>query len=165
MLHIRPATINDLPRITEIYNEAVLNTTATFDTEPKSIEDRTQWFKNHTERHPIIVGITDNTIAGWASLSRWSDRSAYDTTVEVSVYVDKDHRGKGIGKQLMEVITLEGKKTGAHNIISRITSGNEKSIHIHELFGYEHVGVLKEVGKKFGQFLDVHMMQKVFYSN
>ncbi|MEO8146125.1 MAG: N-acetyltransferase family protein [Bacteroidia bacterium] len=162
MLNIRPATINDLPEITEIYNEAVLNTTATFDTEPKTLDDRKQWFAGHTDRHPIAVATIEDKIVGWASLSRWSDRCAYDTTVEVSVYVEKDYRGRGIGKQLMEVITLEGKKTGAHNIISRITSGNEKSIHIHELLGYEHVGVLKEVGKKFGDYLNVHIMQKVF---
>ena len=162
MIEIRSATINDLPAITEIYNEAVLNTTATFDTEIKTIEDRKIWFSNHTERHPVIVATLENKIVGWASLSRWSDRIAYDTTVEVSLYVHKDFRGRGIGKQLMEVITLEGGKAGTHNIISRITHGNEKSIHIHELFGYEHVGVLKEVGKKFGEYLDVHIMQKVF---
>lgn len=165
MIAIRPATINDLAAITAIYNEAILNTTATFDTEPKSIEDRLEWFTNHTEKHPILVSTDSGIITGWASLSKWSERCAYDTTVEVSVYVHVDYRGQGIGKKLMEVITLEGEQTGAHNIISRITQGNEHSIHLHERLGYEHVGILKEVGKKFGKYLDVHMMQKVFFSN
>ena len=101
MIAIRPATVNDLPAITEIYNEAVLNTTATFDTEPKSMEDRLAWFHNHTERHPILVSTHETVITGWASLSKWSERSAYDTTVEVSVYVHVDFRGQGIGKKLM----------------------------------------------------------------
>lgn len=162
MVIIRPATVNDLSAITEIYNEAVLNTTATFDTEIKSIADRKVWFENHTSRHPILVAVIDDIITGWASLSRWSDRSAYDTTAEVSVYVHANYRGQGIGKRLMEVITLEGEHLGVHNIISRISQGNEKSIHIHELLGYKHVGVLKEVGKKFGKFIDVHLLQKVF---
>lgn len=162
MISIRPATLKDLTAITEIYNEAILNTTATFDTEPKSLEDREHWFKSHTNLHPIIVATTGTDITGWASLSKWSDRSAYDNTVEVSVYVHVSFRGKGIGKKLMEVITLTGEQVGVHNIISRITQGNEHSIHLHELLGYEHVGVLKEVGKKFGKFLDVHLMQKVF---
>lgn len=159
---IRSATERDLPSITEIYNDAILHTTATFDTDVKTLEDRKQWFANHTERHPILVAVHEDKVVGWASLSRWSDRCAYETTVEVSVYVDSNFRGAGIGKQLMEKITREGKNTGAHNIISRITSGNDMSIHIHELLGYEHVGVLKEVGKKFGKYLDVIIMQKVF---
>lgn len=162
MVIIRPAALKDLQAITDIYNEAIVNTTATFDTETKTLADRRQWFESHTGRHPIVVADIDDRVVGWASVSRWSDRCAYDTTVEVSVYVHHDFRGQGIGKRLMEVITLEAEKAGAHNIISRITQGNEKSIHIHELLGYEHVGVLKEVGKKFGKYLDVHIMQKVF---
>ncbi len=162
MISIRPATLNDLTAITEIYNEAIVNTTATFDTEPKTIEDRKHWFVTHTKMHPILVSTNGTEITGWASLSSWSNRAAYDTTVEVSVYVHVSFRGQGIGKKLMEVITLEGEQVGVHTIISRITQGNEQSIYLHERLGYVHVGVLKEVGKKFGNFLDVHLMQKVF---
>jgi phosphinothricin acetyltransferase len=162
MLTIRQATVNDMGIVADIYNDAILNTTATFDTETKTLENRIQWLDQHSAMNPVIVGELDGIVVGWASLSKWSDRCAYDTTAEVSVYVHKDFRDRGIGRKLLEVITLEGEKAGLHTILSRITQGNEKSIHLHEIFGYEHVGVLKEVGMKFGQFLDVHMMQKVF---
>ena len=161
MFYIRPADKADIRRITEIYNEAILNTTATFDTEIKSESDRLQWFESHDAKHPILVAEKDDQVIGYASLTRWSDRCAYDGTAEVSVYVDHNHRGKGIGKKLLEVLTAEADKAGLHNLISRISEGNLSSIHIHELFGFTHIGVMREAGKKFGKFLDVHMMQKL----
>ena len=162
MLTVRPATENDVPVITEIYNEAILNTIATFDTEQKTVEQQLNWFRAHDASHPVFVGEFKNQMIAWASLSKWSDRCAYDSTAEVSIYVHKDFRNQGIGKQLMEIIVLEGKERGLHTLISRITSGNEKSIYLHERLGFEQIGVLKEVGKKFDKFHDVHILQKVF---
>ena len=159
MLTIRPATEKDQFAILDIYNEAVENTTATFDTEQRTAENQMLWFKKHKNNHPVIIGEEDDIIKGWASLSPWSDRKAYDRTVEVSVYVHHDHRGKGIGKKLLEIITLEGKKVNNHTIISRISAGNEISIHIHEQIGYRHIGVMKEAGMKFGKYIDVYFMQ------
>lgn len=162
MLMIRPATEKDVPAITEIYNDAILNSVATFDTELKTVEDRLQWLNNHDTMHPVIVAESDGKVLGWASLSRWSERAAYDTTAEVSLYVDKDYRNQGIGKRLLEMLTLEGKTVGLHALIARITEGNEKSFYLHELFGFEDVGTLKEIGKKFGNYLDVRIMQKIY---
>ncbi len=162
MINIRAATDSDQPAILEIYNDAVLNTTATFDTEPRSMENQKEWFRKHKKNHPVLVAVKNKTLVGWASLSPWSDRCAYDTTVEVSVYLHKNFRGQGIGSTLLEMVTLEGKKAENHTVISRITQGNEISIHLHEKLGYRHIGVLKEVGFKFGKFLDVHMMQLVY---
>ncbi|HQW00593.1 MAG TPA: N-acetyltransferase family protein [Bacteroidia bacterium] len=162
MLQIRKATIEDLNAILEIYNEAVLNTTATFDTTPRTFEKQLEWYNNHKENHPVFVAEENKTIVGWASLSPYSDRCAYDTTVEVSVYIHHDHRGKKIGSQLLEVTTLEGEKVKNHTVISRISSDNLSSIHIHEKIGYKHVGTLKEVGLKFGKLLDVTIMQYLF---
>lgn len=161
MINIRTANIDDIGVITEIYNEAILNTNATFDTEIKSVENRTEWFNKHGKQQPIIVATEEDKITGWASLSHWSDKCAYDSTAEISVYVHKDHRGKGIGKKLVEIITLEGENVGLHNILARITSDNESSMHIHYMFGYELVGTMKEVGYKFNQYHDVHMLQKL----
>ena len=165
MLNIRPATENDLAAITDIYNEAILNTAATFDTEIKTVESQLIWFRDHDASHPVLVGEIKGNVIGWASLSKWSDRCAYDSTAEVSVYVHKDFRKQGIGKRLLELLTLEGESRGLHTLISRITEGNEQSIYLHERIGFEHVGELKEVGKKFGKYLSVYMMQKVFKSN
>jgi L-amino acid N-acyltransferase YncA len=162
MLQIRPATEADVPAITDIYNEAIENTTATFDTEPKDFEERLQWFRDHDKSHPVMVAEIKGRVIGWASLSKWSDRCAYDSTAEVSVYVDVAFRDQGIGKRLLEIITLEGEQKGLHTLISRITEGNEKSIYLHERLGFKNIGTLKEVGKKFGKYLDVHMLQKLY---
>jgi L-amino acid N-acyltransferase len=162
MTTIRPATEKDQHAIMEIYNDAVLNTTATFDTDVRSFEKQMEWWSKHKKNHPVFVSEENGMVTGWASLSPWSDRCAYDTTVEVSVYIHKDFRAKGLGSKLLEVVTLEGGKVGNHTVISRITEGNGSSIHIHEKLGYTHVGVMKEVGFKFGKFLDVNMMQYVY---
>ncbi len=162
MLSIRPATEKDQPFIMEIYNEAVLNSNATFDTEPRDLEKQMAWFRMHKSNHPILLAEEENKIVGWASLSPWSDRCAYETTVEVSLYIHKDYRGKGVGMKLLKIITLEGEKAGNHTIISRITQDNNISIHIHEKLGYRQIGVMKEVGYKFGKFQNVHLMQYLF---
>jgi L-amino acid N-acyltransferase len=164
MFLIRPATIDDQEAIREIYNEAVLNTVATFDTEERSSVQQLEWWKNHKKNHPVFVAVENERIIGWASLSPWSDRCAYDTTVEVSVYIDSDYRGQGIGSKLLEIVTAEGAKAGNHTILSRITEGNEASIRIHAKVGYQTIGVMKEVGFKFGKFLDVTIMQKMLIS-
>lgn len=158
---IRPATLQDQPGILEIYNESVLNSTATFDTDPRTPEKQLEWFNRHKANHPILVAEENGRIAGWASLSPWSDRCAYDSTVEVSVYLAPEQRGKGLGFQLLQQVTEAGRKAGNHTILSRISSDNLASIRIHEKAGYSTVGTMKEVGFKFGRFLDVVIMQIV----
>ena len=162
MLTIRQATREDLDAITEIYNEAILKTVATFDTEPKTLEEQENWFATHAPKYPILVAEQDGYIVGWASMSMWSDRCAYTDTAESSLYVKEEHQGKGIGRKLAEAIIQEGQKAGLHTVIARITEGNEVSIRLAESAGFEHVGIMKEVGRKFGKLLDVHLMQKVY---
>lgn len=164
-IQLRPANVNDVKSITNIYNEAILKTTATFDTEPKSFEERLHWFNQHDSGHPVIVAECNGVVAGWASLSRWSDRCAYEKTSENSVYVGHEFQGKGIGKMLLSRLVSEAEKSGTHYILARITEGNEFSIRLHKAFGFEIVGVMHEVGYKFGKFLDVTLMEKVFKHN
>ena len=161
MLKIRPATTDDLEPITAIYNEAILKTVATFDTVPKSLVDQRRWFQEHVPRYPIIVAELEGKVVGWASLSRWSDRPAYDETAEVSAYVDADHRGKKFGRALLEALVEAGRNGGFHTLVSRIVQGSEVSVHLHARLGFAHVGVLREAGRKFGKRLDVTIMQKV----
>ncbi len=161
MLRIRRARLEDLSPITEIYNDAIIKTVATFDTKPKSSEEQKEWFEQHGERHPILVAEIDNKVVGWASLSAWSDRCAYSETAEISLYIEERHRGKRIGKKLTETILREGKAAGLHTIIARVTEGNEKSIHILKTYGFFHIGIMKEVGRKFGKLLDVYLLQKI----
>ena len=165
MLKIRQAALDDLNDITRIYNEAILKTVATFDTKPKAINEQKSWFKDHGSKNPILVAEMEGIIVGWAALSKYSTRCAYADTAEISLYIDEKYQGKGIGKKLMKAIVEEGEKAGLHVVIARITEGNEKSVHLHKSVGFEHVGVMKEVGLKFGKRLDVHLMQKVYYKS
>ncbi len=171
-LTIRRAIADDLPGITEIYNEAILTTTATFDMEPKSGGEQGAWFREHGGKYPIMVAIVgegereeggeDRTIMGWASLSQWSDRCAYSDTAELSLYVKEEYRGRGIGKALMKEIIEAGGEGGLHSVLARIAEGNEASVRLHESAGFENVGIMREVGRKFGRLLDVHLMQLIY---
>jgi phosphinothricin acetyltransferase len=158
---IRPAELTDAAGIAEIYNEAILTTTATFDTETKSTEERADWLKSHDARHPVLVALVENRVVGWASLTRWSDRPAYDDTAETSFYVHSSQRGRGIGRRLKEAIIAEAQRLGYHTLIARVAEGSEASIHLNEEAGFTHVGTMKEVGRKFGRLLDVHILQKM----
>ncbi|MFH5185425.1 GNAT family N-acetyltransferase [Paenibacillus sp. TAB 01] len=160
-MNVRRAAKQDVAAIVEIYNEAVLNTVATFDTVPRTLEQQEAWFDAHGERHPILVAELDGAVVGWASLNPYSDRLAYERTAELSLYIHSSHRGQGIGQQLMTAVLETGKAAGLHTVLSRITEGNASSIYMHEKYGFAHVGVMKEVGTKFDRLLDVIMMQKM----
>ena len=162
MIKLRRATLNDLDAITEIYNEAILKTVATFDTQPKTIEEQKRWFNEHGPKNPIIVVEQDEIVVGWAALSNYSTRCAYSDTVEISLYVKNKYQGKGFGMKLMDTIIREGEKAGLHAVIARITEGNKQSVHLHESVGFKHIGIMKEVGLKFGKRLDVYLMQKTY---
>jgi len=160
-IKIRNALENDLEAIIRIYNYAVINTTATFDTRPKTVKSQEKWFYKHSGKYPIIVAENDRGVIGWASLSRWSDRCAYDNTAEISVYVDKDNQSIGIGNMLIAEIIKIARKNKLHVIIARIAGENEISVHLHKKYGFIYVGSLKEVGFKFNRYVDVHLMQLI----
>ncbi len=158
---IRKALKSDLEDINRIYNYAVINTTATFDTRPKTVKSQEKWFYKHSEKYSIIVAENESRVIGWASLSRWSDRCAYDNTAEISLYVDKDKQSSGIGNRLIAEILKIARKNKLHVIIARITGENEISVHLHKKYGFTYVGSLKEVGFKFNRYIDVHLMQLI----
>ncbi|TKG96656.1 N-acetyltransferase family protein [Puteibacter caeruleilacunae] len=159
MIDILAATTEDIQIITDIYNQAIRDTVATFDTDEKSITDRTDWFNQHDDTFKILVAKKDNQVIGWASLSKWSARSAYDKTAEISVYIDEHQQGLGAGKLLMKKIVEHAYTTDLHTIISRIAGDNDISVHLHKKYGFTIIGTMKEVGYKFNQFIDVHIMQ------
>jgi L-amino acid N-acyltransferase len=156
---IRKAEIRDLRAITEIYNEAILHTTATFDTATKTIEEQRVWYDKHSAKYPVIVAEEDKRVVGWASLSQWSDRCAYADTAEASVYIKETDQRKGLGRALTEALLKAGKEAKLHTVILRIGEGNTGSIKLAKSFGFKDIGTMKEVGKKFGKLLDVYLMQ------
>ena len=162
MLTLRKAAIDDLAEITEIYNEAILNTTSTFDTQPKTLAEQKIWFLSHQPKYPILIAEQDNLIVGWASLSKWSDRCAYSGTAEVSLYVRKEYRGKGIGRQLLKSLLEEDKTISLHTVIARVAGDNKVSLSLFESEDFQKIGAMKEVGRKFDKLLDVHLMQKIY---
>lgn len=161
MFEIRAATPNDVKAITEIYNHAVLNTTATFDTDIQSEEERMHWLMNRAEIHPVIVGVMDQQIAGWAALGPWSSKKGYDIMAEGSVYIHPEYQFKGLGSILLKEIIEQGKIVGLHSILARITTDNLHSIYLNDKEGFIRIGVLKEAGQKFNRYLDVMIMQKM----
>lgn len=158
---IRPAVRTDLPGITAIYNHAIAHSTATFDTAPRTEEEQQRWFARHGGCHPLLVAEQQGAVVGWAALSPWSERCAYATTVELSIYVAEKHQGQGLGARLMEAILSAGEKADLHLVISRIAEGHPVSIRLHEKYGFCLVGTLHESGYKFGRYLDVIVMEKL----
>lgn len=162
MLKIRPAELKDLPAITDIYNEAILRTTASFDTQTKTVDEQKVWFDKHGDKYPIVVAVESEKVIGWASMSQWSDRCAYAATAEASLYIKEGYRGEGVGRQLSIAILKAAREAGLHTAIVRITGDNAISIKLAKSLGFKNIGVMKEVGNKFGKLLDVHMMQIIF---
>lgn len=162
---IRKARSSDAADIARIYNYAISNTTATFDMVPKSVEDRVDWLKSHGDRYPVFVAELDSKVVGWASLGPYGVRPAYRYTVENALYIDCDYQGRGIGKRLMQELLNAAGELGYHAVIALIVGGNESSIGIHRKFGFEMMGVMREVGRKFDRWLDIHIYEKVLETN
>ena len=144
-----------------IYNLEVLESTVTFDLVPRSLEDQRAWLKDHAGAHPAVVAEDAGEIIGFGSLSSYKDRPAYSTTVEDSVYVRRDRQGQGVGKVILQALLELALQHGFHTVIARIVGGHEASIALHRACGFELVGVEKEVGRKFGRWLDVVELQRL----
>jgi L-amino acid N-acyltransferase len=159
---IRPACDSDVAAINDIYNHYVRSSTATFDTEETSLERRYAWLAEHTGPHPALVAEdTAGVILGWGSLSRWGTRCAYQHTVEISVYVEAEAVGGGVGPALTRALIGEAERLGHHAVVSQIVHENEASLKMAARQGFEHVGTLKQVGRKFDRWLDVVLMEYV----
>lgn len=164
-MKIRPATAADAEATAAIYNREVLESTVTFDLVTRTIDQQREWLDARSGALEVIVAEIDGAVAGFASLSPFRDRPAYRPTVENSVYVHADHRGRGVGKALMEAIVDIAAARGFHSVIARIVGDHDASIALHRSVGFELVGVEREVGRKFGRWLDVAVMQKMLTPN
>jgi L-amino acid N-acyltransferase YncA len=161
-VQIRDADDSDLPAITEIHNHAVVHTTAIWNEDAVDVADRAAWLADRTARgYPVIVAVDDSGLVGYASYAQWRPHSGYKHTVEHSVYVRGDQRGRGIGKTLMAELIERARAAGVHVMIGGIESGNVASIVLHERLGFAEVGRMPQVGAKFGRWLDLSMLQLV----
>lgn len=158
---IRKATEHDLSAIKDIYNYAVLNTTATYDINPKDDKYFVDMLNEHTGKYLLSVYEENGDIIGYVALSQFSRRDAYDITAELSVYVKADCQNKHIGTQLMEyALSYAQTENRFLTIVSLITSDNEHSIYLHKKFGFEFGGKIKNAGFKFDRFLGVDIYYK-----
>jgi phosphinothricin acetyltransferase len=158
---IRPATAGDLPAINAIYNHYVPVSTCTYQTVPSTPAERETWFAAHGPQHPVTVAVAGNEIVGWGSLSRFHARAAYGHTVENSVYVRHDLQRRGVGSVLLADLIERARAAGHHTIIALIDSDQAGSIALHRRFGFTQAAHLKEVGFKFGRWLDVIYLQLI----
>lgn len=164
---IRRAVHSDCPGILDIYNDAVLNTTASYDEEPRTLDHRLAWFDAH-QREDLAVFVAEQTasdapshIVGWSALNRYHDRICYRFTAENSVYVDATARGSGIGSRLLQPLIPAARERGLHAILAVIDASNEASLRLHARFRFEKVGHFREVGFKFGRWLDVIYLERL----
>ena len=163
---IRLVARGDAAEIRAIHNHYVIESTSLFDMVPRTLDDQVQWIDEHSGGHPAVVAVArdeDGTerVVGFGSLSPFRSRPAYATTVENSVYLLEDYQGRGIGRMVLEELIRLAELHGFHSVIARVAGNNDGSIALHAACGFELVGTEREVGRKFGRWLDVVEMQRL----
>ena len=160
MVTIKNATENDVQSMLDIYNEIIANTTAVFQYDLHTLQMRKEWFLQKQQEHfPVFVAEENNVIVGFSTFGQFRNWQAYKYSVENSVYVKADCRGKGIGKLLLQPLIATAKQMQLHTIIAGIVADNEASIALHKQFGFIEVAHFKEVGYKFDKWLDLKFLQ------
>jgi L-amino acid N-acyltransferase YncA len=158
---VRLARAEDGEAIRSIYNLEVTESTVTFDLVPRSAEAQRAWLITHSGAHPAVAAVEEDELVGFGCLSEYRDRPAYATTVEDSVYVRRDQRGRGAGRLILDELLRLATAHGFHAVIARIVGDHDASIALHRACGFELVGVEREVGRKFGRWLDVVELQRL----
>ena len=165
-IEIRTANIDDAQAICNIYNYYVINTAITFETNMVSVNEMQERIKEVINSElPYFVAITNNKVVGYCYLHRWNGRCAYSSTKEISIYLDKDMRQKGLGKLLFEYLLKNIDYSKTHVLISGICIPNEASIRLHEYFGFKKISHMKEIGRKFDEWRDVGHWELILPSN
>jgi L-amino acid N-acyltransferase YncA len=158
----RLATTDDAEAMRTVYNAEVVGSNVTFDLVPRTPEEQLAWLAEHRGAHPAIVAVDDaGEVVGFAAVSPYRSRPAYSTTVEDSVYVRSDQRGRGVGRLLLSDLVALSAAHGFHAVMARIVGGHATSIALHQACGFELVGVEREVGRKFSRWQDVVLMQRL----
>src|SRR5258706_4717517 len=162
MVTIRNANENDLAQLLDIYNDTILHTTAVYQYEVHTLQMRKEWFATKQQQgFPVFVAEENDRIAGFSTIGTFRQWQAYKYSVENSVYVASDQRGKGIGKLLMQPLIDAAKQMDMHTIIASIDATNEISLRLHKNFGFEEVAHFKQVGYKFNKWLDLKFLQLI----
>lgn len=161
-LLVRPAVVDDVPAMMAIYNHYVETSHATFDIAPVSLENRLAWFGGFAERGPfrLVVADRDGQVVGYAGSGKFREKPAYSTSVEMTVYVDPDARGQGVGAQMYRHLFALLEDEPIHRAYAGITLPNPASLALHRQFGFRDVGLYDEVGFKLGCYWSVQWLEK-----
>jgi L-amino acid N-acyltransferase len=165
-MHIRDAGAGDLPGILAIYNDVIATSTAVYAEQPVTLDDRVAWWNVRVAQgYPVLVAADDSGVAGFASFSDFRTWPGYRFTVEHTVHVRADRRGKGIGSALMVPLLARAAAAGKHVIIAGVDGENEPSLRFHERLGFTRVAHFRQVGFKFGRWLDLVFLQRFLESD
>ena len=162
-LNIRRATLGDAPTIREIYNHEVEHETSTFDLVPRTIEVQQAWIAERSGAFAVVVATQNEHVVGFGALSEYRDRPAYSTSIEDSVYVSRTHSRQGIGRAILVHLLDEATASGFHTVMARIGTSGAASRALHQACGFTLVGIEREIGRKFGRWLDVAIMQCILH--
>jgi L-amino acid N-acyltransferase YncA len=158
---VRRASGADLDAIRAIYNEGIEDRVATLDSEPRSPDEIARWWAQHDERYAVMVATDSHAIVGWASLNRFSHRCAHSSIADLSVYVSRDRRGKGVGYALLQSLCDEAQRSGFHKIVLHALNDNEHGKRLYRKAGFQEVGIFKEHGLLERKFVDVIAMERL----
>ena len=161
---IRFATLEDADAICTIFNQGIADRVATLDTTERTPDERRHWLMERASRHPVIVAVSaerGDRVVGWASLNRFNARAAYDYVADFSVYVEREHRGAGIGRQLMDRLIELARGHGYHKMVLATLSHNAVGIRLYSRIGFTMVGTYHEQGRIDGRWVDVVIMEKL----
>jgi L-amino acid N-acyltransferase YncA len=160
-LSVRQASSEDLAAIRRIYNEGIEDRVATLEREPKSREEIARWWSAHDERYAVLVATESNDVVGWASLNPFSERCAHANIADLSVYVARHRRGRGVGYALLTALAQEAAKNGFHKIVLHALDSNESGKRLYRKSGFREVGVFKEHGSLDGRYVDVVALERL----
>ncbi len=160
-ISIRPAEVEDAEAIWAIYNQGIEDRIATLETELRSPDERRQWMTERGPRHPVIVAEADGRVVAWASLNPFNPRGAYDYVADLSVYVERDWRGKGVGRRLLERLVALARELDYHKMVLAALPFNAAGLALYQRLGFTRVGVYREQGLLDGAWVDVLVMERL----
>lgn len=158
---VRTATKADAPAITELLNHYIETSTSLFILEPQTLEERFAWLEQRSELHPAVVAEIGGTFVGWGALSVHNPRAGYRHSADTSVYVHPDHHRRGVGRAILGELIGRARAVNHHTLIALCCTESRPSIALHEAVGFQKVGELREVGRKFDRWLNVAHLQLI----
>jgi phosphinothricin acetyltransferase len=160
-LALRDATEDDAGEICVIYNQGIRDRVATLETEERTPEERRAWLAARGPRHPVVVAASDGAVVGWASLNVFNPRRAYEHVADFSVYVEREWRGRGVGRRLLEALVARARALGYHKLVLSAFPFNEPGIRAYRRAGFRDVGIYREQGLLDGRWVDTIVMEKI----